>query len=125
MYSKTLTFSTTALNTNVIQSGTIAMQFVPSGIIGGSAPHNKYPRAMQFKNSTGQAVKIGLIDSDSQMAEYQADSSKFDLVSIANGDIWYANNLFPLPRVKYVLVQCPSGIVSANLNIDFMMFTRG
>jgi len=122
MYSKTITFSQAALNTTDVQSGNISMLFTPSGIVGGSMPNYKYPRGMQFKNSTGQAIKIGLIDSDQQLAEYHADNSNFDLVSVANGDSWTINNLFPLPRSKYILVQCPTGSSSAALDVDFIMF---
>jgi hypothetical protein len=122
MYSKTLTFTTTQLNTHNVQSGTIAIYNSPSGIVGGSKPYYSFPRAMQFKNTTGATVKIGLIDSDQQMSEYQKSAANFSLVSVANNDIWYASNLFPLPKSKYMLVQCASGIVSADLNIDFMLF---
>ena len=124
MYSKTISFSQAALDTNAVQSGIIPMRFDPSGTIGGSDPHYKFPRAMQFKNSTGQAIKIGLISTDEQLAEYHADNTNFDLVSIANDDIWYANNVFPLPKSKHLLVQCPSGATSAALDIDFMMFVK-
>jgi hypothetical protein len=122
MYSKTLTFTSANLNSHNIQSGTIAILNSPSGIVSGSKPYYSFPRAMQFKNSTGATVKIGLIDSDQQMTEYGKSATNFDLVSVANGDIWYANNLFPLPKSKYMLVQCASGTVSANLNVDFMLY---
>jgi hypothetical protein len=122
MYSKTLSFSIANLNTKVVQSGTIAIVNSPSGMIGGTTSYFSFPRAMQFKNTTGQTIKIGLIDSDQQMTEYGKSVANFNLVSIANNDIWYANNLFPLPKSKYLLVQCPSGTVSAGLNIDFMLY---
>lgn len=124
MYSKTISITTTALDTHQVQSGTIPIYFSPSGVVGGSSPYYSYPKAMQFKNGTGQLVKIGFIDNDEQLAEYHADSTNFDLMSVDNGDIWYANNLFPFPRFKYLLVQCPTGSTTAALDVDFMLFSK-
>jgi hypothetical protein len=122
MYSKTLNFTSVNLNTHNVQSGTIAITVISSGLIGAPSVRSTFPRAMQFKNSTGATIKIGLIDSDQQMNEYQQSAANFNLVSVANGDIWYANNLFPLPKSKYLLVQCASGTVTSALNVDFMLY---
>jgi len=122
MYSKKLSFTTTQLNTHNVQSGVIPITMAPSGIVGGPKPYLMYPRAMQILNTTGQTINFGLLDSDAQFVEYQASTTNFQLVPINNNGSWTVNTLYPLPRSKHLLVQCPSGTVTTGLDVHFMSY---
>jgi hypothetical protein len=121
MYSKKLSFSTTQLSSNVVQSGQIPITITQPGLNNWTTTHDMYPRAMSFKNSTGQTIKFGLIDSAAQMIEYQNDVTNFELIAVANGDTWKNTDLYPLPLSKFLLVQSSGSITNA-LDVYFMNF---
>lgn len=122
MYSKKISFSTAQLNAHNVNSGTVPITFVSSGLVGGAQYRDLYPRSLYFKNGTGQSISFGLLDNDTQAAEYNVSSTNFDLIPVANGDAWVYTNINPLPHTKYVIVQCPSGSTSAALDMYFLNF---
>jgi hypothetical protein len=121
MYSKKLTFTTTQLNLNNIQSGLVPILMNPSGLVGGSSPYYMYPRTMRFVNNTGAQINFGLIANDSQFVEYQQTPANFALIPVANGYTWTPDMLQPLPSTKYLFIQ-GSGIITSGLDVYFMNY---
>ncbi len=83
----------------------------------------RFPRRISLPNATGKDLSFNVLSNDTELTDYIADKTDFDLIPVADSTTVSYTDIYPLPTPEYLVVKnTEGGAPSADLVIQLITY---
>jgi len=83
----------------------------------------RFPRRLSIPNATGKDLSFNVLSNDTELDEYIADKTDYDLIPVADSTTVSYTDIYPLPTPEYIVLKnTEGGAPSADLEIQLVTY---
>ena len=122
MKNKTATVSSAQINaaTDVKIDATITI--TRPSVREGNQTITLYPKRIQIRNQTGATIGFNILSSAEEEAEFDADDTNFEYISLANNTTLTFADVYPIPTPYKILIIGIAGVAASDLTVEMINY---